>query len=111
MSGSDAYISALGPATLLDGTGGLVIGGPKTSTEVLISIVDVNGNIMPEGTTTDFSFSGTCLKATPSSGIFRSMTADTWIKNDCTNSGTDTLFVTVTTPKGNITRGSINISY
>jgi hypothetical protein len=111
MSGSDAYISALGPLTVLDGTGGFAIGGPKTTTEVLISIVDVNGNIMPEDTTTDFSFAGTCLKATPSSDKFRSTAAGTWIKNDCTSSGTDTLYVTVTTPKGNITRGSLHISY
>lgn len=109
MSGSDAFITALDP---LDLTGtGLKIFGPGNSTRVTISIMDLNRNIMPENTTTAFSFSGTCLAANPASANFRSTTAGTSIKNNCTGSGTDTLIVTVTTPKGNITRDFINIFY
>lgn len=101
MSGSDAFISPLG----------LTIGVTDTTTEVSISIVDVNGNIMPEETTTSFSFAGSCLKANPGSAKYRSTTADTSIKNSCKGSGSDILYVTVTTPKGNETRQAITISY
>ncbi|MFA7402709.1 MAG: hypothetical protein WC007_01850 [Pelobacteraceae bacterium] len=111
MSGSDAFISAIGPLDSNTRKPGLQITGPGTTTEVAIFIRDVNGNIMPEDTTTSFSFAGTCLSATPSSFKYRSIEASTSIKNTCTGSSSDTLYVTVTTPKGNVTRDSINISF
>ncbi len=112
MSGSDAFISSLGPPERIDvNTGGFAIGGTGTSTRVTISIVDLNNNIMPKETTTAFSFAGTCLTASPASANYRVTAADTSIKNNCTGSGTDTLIVTVTTPRGNITRNYIDISY
>lgn len=99
MSGSNAFIS----------TGGIALTG--TTTEVDILVTDVNGNVMPEKTITAFSFAGTCLTATPASAIFRTTTAFTSIKNSCSGTGSDTLYVTVTTPMGRITRGHIDISY
>jgi hypothetical protein len=109
MSGSDASISAIGP--LDPDRPGIKIDPPGTTTRVSILIRDINGNIMPEDTSTSFSFAGTCLSATPSSDKFRSTTAIISIKNTCIGSSSDTLYVTVTTPKGNVTRDSINISF
>ena len=127
LSGSDAVIIAVpDPVVLAHCTDGVAF--TNTPVTVDVSVTDVNGNIMPAGTTILFSSSNGTITSNPTSFTVSntsSMGADTTysvtMRSDatqgavpdyiCTNSvASGSLQVTVTTPKGTISYGNIPVT-
>jgi hypothetical protein len=127
LSGSDAVITAVpDPVVLAHCTDGVAF--TNTPVPVDVSVTDVNGNIMPAGTTILFSSSNGKITSNPTSFTVSNtsaMGADitysiTMISDatqgagptyTCSNTATTGyLQVTVTTPKGTISYGNIPVT-
>lgn len=125
LSGSDAFITVNSgnPISLDHCTTGTAFS--NTPVTFGIKITDVNGNVMPAGTTISFSASNGTILTTPTSYTVpntSTMTPPTYIvtmQSDATQDGTlkctDTksngiLTVTVTTPKGLVTYSGTSVT-